>query len=166
MCLKDLEASISGQNQVDIEVDIRAGGGTPVASVGLLLASGPPVDLHGTCCSCPLGAISTDDHKLSSQARSHARHMEAPPGAAVRRILEQASIGASLCLLLDTARSPCAPAQAPRMARVAILRPSTGTGGCGEPMSNDGGLHGRARRARGRAPPLGRVWCRGLSVPV
>ena len=52
--VKDIEASISGQNQVDIEVDIRAGGGTPVASFGLLLASGPPVDLFGTCCSVRL----------------------------------------------------------------------------------------------------------------
>eukprot|EP00964_Phaeocystis_antarctica_P124582 scaffold88223_cov36-Phaeocystis_antarctica.AAC.1 len=36
------------------------------------------------------------------------------PGAAVRRTLEQASVGASSCMLLDTARSPWAPAQAPQ----------------------------------------------------
>ena len=33
--VKDIEASISGQNQVDIEVDIRAGEGPPVVSFGL-----------------------------------------------------------------------------------------------------------------------------------
>ena len=49
--------------------------------------------------------------------------MEAPPGAAVCRILEQASPGASSCLLLDTTRSPWAPAQAPWVARVAVLSP-------------------------------------------
>eukprot|EP00964_Phaeocystis_antarctica_P035026 scaffold19963_cov102-Phaeocystis_antarctica.AAC.2 len=38
----DIEASISGQDQVDTEVDIRAGGGPPVASVGRLLALGAP----------------------------------------------------------------------------------------------------------------------------
>ena len=53
--------------------------------------------------------------------------MEAPPGAAVCRILKQASPGASSCLLLDTARSPWAPAQAPWVARVAVLRPSPRT---------------------------------------
>ena len=53
-CLPCTEASIWGQNQVDIEVDIWAGGGPPVASFALLLASGPPVDLFGTCCSVRL----------------------------------------------------------------------------------------------------------------
>ena len=43
---------------------------------------------------------------LSSQARAHRATMEAPPGAAVCRILEQASPGASSCsLFVDTAPS-------------------------------------------------------------
>ena len=66
---------------------------------------------------------------LSSQARAHRATMEAPPGVAVYRILEQASPGASSCLLLDTTRLPWAPAQAPRVARVAIFRPSPRTSG-------------------------------------
>ena len=48
--VKDIEASISGQNQVDIEVDIRAGGGPPFASLGPLLALGPPLDPSGAQC--------------------------------------------------------------------------------------------------------------------
>ena len=48
--VNDIEASISGQNQVDIKVDIRAGGGPPVASVARLLALGPPLDHSGAQC--------------------------------------------------------------------------------------------------------------------
>ena len=62
---------------------------------------------------------------LSSQARANSGQHGSSPGAAVRRTLEQASVGASSCLLLDTARSPWAPAQAPRVARVATLGLST-----------------------------------------
>ena len=52
--VKDIETSISGQNQVDIEVDIQAGGGPSVASVGRLLASGPPFDHFGAQCRARL----------------------------------------------------------------------------------------------------------------
>jgi hypothetical protein len=62
---------------------------------------------------------------LSSQARANSGQHGSSPRAAVRRTLEQASVGASSCLLLDTARSPWAPAQAPRVARVATLGLST-----------------------------------------
>ena len=48
--VNDIEASISGQNQVDIKVDIRAGGGPPVASVARLLALGPPLGHSGAQC--------------------------------------------------------------------------------------------------------------------
>lgn len=68
-----------------------------------------------------LGPVSTKYRMLSSQARANSGQHGSSPGAAVRRTLEQASVGASSCLLLDTARSPWAPAQAPRVARVATL---------------------------------------------
>ena len=72
-----------------------------------------------------LGPVSTKYRMLSSQARANSGQHGSSPGAAVRRTLEQASVGASSCLLLDTARSPWAPAQAPRVARVATLGLST-----------------------------------------
>ena len=72
-----------------------------------------------------LGPVSTEYRMLSSQARANSGQHGSSPGAAVRRTLEQASVGASSCLLLDTARSPWAPAQAPRVARVATLGLST-----------------------------------------
>ena len=53
--VNDIKASISGQNpQLDIKVDIRAGGGPPIASVGRLLASGPPFDHSGAQCRARL----------------------------------------------------------------------------------------------------------------
>ena len=72
-----------------------------------------------------LGPVSTKYRMLSSQARANSGQHGSSPRAAVRRTLEQASVGASSCLLLDTARSPWAPAQAPRVARVATLGLST-----------------------------------------
>ena len=72
-----------------------------------------------------LGPVSTEYRMLSSQARANSGQHGSSPRAAVRRTLEQASVGASSCLLLDTARSPWAPAQAPRVARVATLGLST-----------------------------------------
>ena len=57
--LEDVEASILWHNEVDIEVDIEASEGPAVAAWSLLEASGPPVDLSGTCCSGPLDHVST-----------------------------------------------------------------------------------------------------------
>ena len=53
------EASILWHIEVDIEVDIEASEGPAVAAWSLLEASGPPVDLSGTCCSGPLDHMST-----------------------------------------------------------------------------------------------------------
>ena len=53
---------------------------------------------------------SSRQQRPTSNMEAHITHE-----AAVRRTLEQASVGASSCLLLDTARSPWAPAQAPRV---------------------------------------------------
>ena len=53
------EASILWHIEVDIEVDIEDSEGPDVAAWSLLEASGPPVDLSGTCCSGPLDHMST-----------------------------------------------------------------------------------------------------------
>ena len=72
-----------------------------------------------------LGPVSTHGRMLSSQARANSDQHSSSHGAAVHRTQEQASVGASSCLLRHTACSPWAPDQAPRVARVATLGPST-----------------------------------------
>ena len=85
-----------------------------------------PVDHYGACCSpswsCDRQDIASFPLKLAPTAANMEAHLESLYVAC--RILDQASPGASSCLLLDTTRSPWALAQAPRMARVAIFRPS------------------------------------------
>ena len=44
-------------NEVENEVDIGTSEGPAVAAWSLLEASGPPVDLSGTCCSGPLDHV-------------------------------------------------------------------------------------------------------------
>ena len=99
--------------------------GTQLARLCSLMLAGLKSTTLGHAAALAWSRVDRLSHAFLSSSRQQRPTWKLTWSRSVRRTLEQASVGASSHMLLDTARSPWAPAQAPQVARVATLGPSS-----------------------------------------